>query len=54
MGLTIDRNDDGGFRLELDPANGLSGSIDARSLDISIEPGIPPGSQYLDLAKESA
>jgi hypothetical protein len=54
MGLTIDRNDDGGFRLELDPANGLSGSIEARTLEISIEPGIPPGSQYLGLARGSA
>jgi hypothetical protein len=49
MGLSIDRGLDGQFRLELDPANGLSGVIEGRTLEITIEPGIPPGSQYLEL-----
>jgi len=53
MGLTITRNLDNGFRLEFDPAFGLSGTIEARRLEISIEPGIPPGSQYLGLAHTS-
>ena len=51
MGLTIERGLDGGFRLELDPAYGLSGTIEARRLEISFEPGIPAGSQYLKLAQ---
>ena len=49
MGLSIARGLDGQFRLELDPANGLSGIIEGRTLEIAIEPGIPPGSQYLRL-----
>lgn len=45
-GLSIVRGLDQQFRLELDPANGLSGFIEGRSLSISLEPGIPQGSQY--------
>lgn len=46
MGLSIVRGPNESFRLELDPAYGLSGFIEGRSLSIAIEPGIPPGSQY--------
>ena len=46
MGLTIVRGPNEDFRMELDPAFGLSGFIEGRSLSIAIEPGIPPGSQY--------
>ncbi|MBI2262837.1 MAG: hypothetical protein HYU62_14370 [Caulobacterales bacterium] len=46
MGLSIVGRPDEGFRVELDPAYGLSGFVEGRSLSISIEPGIPPGSQY--------
>ncbi|MBU1383220.1 MAG: immunity 50 family protein [Alphaproteobacteria bacterium] len=46
MGLSIVRGPNEGFRVELDPAYGLSGFIEGRSLSIAIEPGIPPGSQY--------
>lgn len=46
MGLRIARGPDEGFRVELDPAYGLSGFIEGRLLSIAIEPGIPPGSQY--------
>ncbi len=49
MGLSLGFGLDGQFRLELDPANGLSGVIEGRTLRIMIEPGIPPGSQYLKL-----
>jgi hypothetical protein len=50
MALSIDFGLDAQFRLELDPANGLSGVIQGRTLSIAIEPGIPPCSQYLRLA----
>jgi hypothetical protein len=50
MGLSIDIALDEQFRLELDPANGLSGVVQGRTLSISMEPGIPPLSQYLKLA----
>ncbi len=50
LGLTIERGLDGQFRLELDPANGLSGIIEGRTLEIAIEPGIPADSQYLKLS----
>jgi hypothetical protein len=46
MGLSIVRSPTEGFRVELDPAYGLSGFIEGRSLSIAIEPGIPSGSQY--------
>ena len=46
MGLSIVRASNDAFRVELDPAYGLSGSIEGRSLTISLEPGAPPGSQY--------
>jgi len=46
MGLSIERGPNNGFRAELDPAYGLSGFIEGRSLSIAIEPGIPQGSQY--------
>ena len=46
MGLSIVRASNEGFRIELDPAYGLSGSIECRSLSIGVEPGVPSGSQY--------
>ena len=49
MGLSISRGTDGVFRLEVDPANGLGGVISGRTLTITMEPGIPAGSQYLKL-----
>lgn len=53
MGLSVVRSEDGGFGLEVEPAYGLSGVVEARSLRISIEPGIPAGSQYLRLAQDA-
>jgi hypothetical protein len=50
MGLSIERGLDAQYRLEIDPAFGLGGLVEGRTLEISIEPGIPPGSQYLKLA----
>lgn len=49
MGLSIGRCLDGHFRLELDPENGLSGVVEGRTLEISIEPGIAAGGRYLKL-----
>lgn len=46
MGLSIVRGADEGFRLELDPAYGLSGFVEGRFLSITIQSGIPAGSQY--------
>lgn len=46
MGLTIIRKPDDGLRVELDPAYGISGFVECRSLSISTEPGIPRGSVY--------
>lgn len=46
MGLRIVPAPDGGFRLELAPSYGLSGSIEGRSISISLEPGIPSGSHF--------
>ena len=48
MGLGVARTASGGFCLELDPANGVSGLVEAQRLEISIAPGIPPGSIYLE------
>ncbi len=53
MGLTITRGLDAGYRLEMDGAHGLSGVIEARQVEITLEPGIPSGSQYLELARTS-
>lgn len=50
MGLSITRGVDGGFRLTLDSAYGLDGLVAGATLSISLEPGIPAGSQYLKLA----
>ncbi len=49
MGLSITRGPEGEFRLELDPAYGLSGVIEGRTLEIALEPGIPAGGQHLKL-----
>lgn len=49
MGLSIKRGLDGQFRLELDPANGLEGVVEGWTLEISIEPDMPAGSQYQKL-----
>ena len=46
MGLRIVRSSDEGLRVDLDPAYGLSGSFDGRSISITLEPGAPTGSQY--------
>lgn len=46
MGLRVIRAADQGFRIELDPAYGLAGFVEARALTIGLEPGVPPGSQY--------
>jgi Immunity protein 50 len=53
-GLKISRTDDGEIRLDLEPAYGLGGFIQARELEIGIEPGIPAGSQYLRPASGAA
>ncbi len=46
-GLKVSRTNDGEVRLGLKPAYGLGGFIQAREVEIAIEPGIPAGSQYL-------
>lgn len=46
MGLGIVRGSNEGVRMELDPAYGLSGFVEGRTLTITIQPGIPAGSQY--------
>jgi len=51
MGLMITRGLDAGYRLEIDGAHGLSGVIEGRQMEIELKPGIPPGSQYLALAR---
>ena len=52
-GLKVTRTDDNEFRLDLEPAYGLGGFIQAREVEISIKPGIPAGSQYLPAASVS-
>jgi len=47
MGITIERGLDGQFRMEIEPAWGLGGIVEGRELEISFEPGLPTGSQYL-------
>ncbi len=49
-GLKLSRTDGGDVRLGLEPACGLGGFIQAKELEIAIEPGIPTGSQYLSAA----
>jgi hypothetical protein len=44
FGLYVERSDDG-FRMELEPSYGLSGTITARTLRVALEPGVPPGSR---------
>lgn len=46
-GLKVSRTDDGEVRFDLEAAYGLGGFIQAREVEIGIEPGIPAGSQYL-------
>ncbi|HEX4197840.1 MAG TPA: Imm50 family immunity protein [Caulobacteraceae bacterium] len=46
MGISIERGSDAQFRMEIDPAYGLGGVVEGRSLEIAIAPGTPPGSQY--------
>jgi len=53
MALNIARAAEGGLRLDLEPAFGLSGHIEGRSLSISLEPGIPPKRQYAARANVS-
>jgi Immunity protein 50 len=49
MGLAIARDADDGFRVSLDAAYGLDGFVAGATLRVSLEPGIPAGSQYLKL-----
>lgn len=51
--LEVSRTGDGEIRVDLDPAYGLGGFIQARELEISITPGIPVGSQYARVARDS-
>lgn len=53
-GLKVSRTDGGEVRLDLEPAYGLGGFIQAREVEIGIEPGIPAGSQYLRAASGAA
>jgi len=53
-GLNVSRTGDGAVRLDLEPAYGLGGFIQAREVEIGIEPGIPAGSQYLRAASGDA
>ena len=45
-GLTLTRNANGEYSLELEPCYGFWGSITAAELRIVLVPGIPPGSIY--------
>jgi hypothetical protein len=45
FGLEIDKQGDG-YRLTLSPCYGLAGFIDARSIRLKFDPGIPRGSMY--------
>jgi hypothetical protein len=47
MGLDIERGPEGRFRMNIDPAYGIGGVIEALTLEVTTEPGIPAGSQYL-------
>jgi hypothetical protein len=44
FGLYVERSDDG-FQMELEPCYGLSGTITAKAVRVTLEPGAPPGSQ---------
>ena len=46
LGLSLSRQPNGNLLLELDPAYGLGGAIEAGSVEISLEPGIPHDSIY--------
>ncbi len=50
-GLSLTRKSHGGFCLELQPCWGISGDIEARDVKISLEPGMPSGSQYMALGR---
>ena len=51
--LRIGRTEEGEYRLDLEPAYGLGGFIQAREIAISIQPGIPAGSIYLRAEERS-
>ena len=44
FGLFVERSVHG-YRIELEPCYGLSGSITAKTVRITLQPGIPPGSR---------
>jgi hypothetical protein len=46
-GLNLSRQPNGNFLLKMEPCYGLWGKIEAANLQISLEPGIPKGSVYL-------
>jgi hypothetical protein len=46
MGLELSRTSEGAIRLELEPAYGLGGVIEARGLRLTLAPGVPPDSIY--------
>lgn len=49
-GLSISRGLDAGYVLEFDEANGVEGTLEGRSLTITLEPGVPTGSMYSEKA----
>lgn len=53
FGLDIVQIADGGFRVELEPAYGLFGHIDALSLTIELIPGVPADSIYAEQNRAS-
>lgn len=52
--LVISRIGDGEVRLDLEPIYGLGGFIQAREMEITMEPGIPAGSMFLRKLNDAA
>jgi hypothetical protein len=52
--LLISRVGDGEIRLDLEPIFGLGGYIQAREMEITMEPGIPAGSVFLRTRSDAA
>lgn len=46
-GLSIEKMQNGSYSLSIEPCYGLSGSIEARTLRVTLEPGEPPAGQWV-------
>ena len=46
-GLSIEKTQNGTYSISIEPCYGLSGSIEARTFRVTLEPGEPPAGQWV-------